>query len=228
VSRKPTPPDTVWRPIDVAPGAGPLGVYVLADPDALLDRMDDASFAASDDRMPYYALLWPAGESLAAAVAEGPDLAGRAVLDLGSGAGAVAFAAARRGARVTALDWAPEAEPLVRAGAARLALALERVVTCDWRRAPADLGRFDLILAADVLYEARNAEPVARFLAARLTPAGETWLADPGRLHARAFPEVAAAAGLRHLETRALPARAHGVAVTLSRFAAGERPTAPA
>jgi predicted nicotinamide N-methyase len=223
VSQKPIPPATVWQPIEVAPGAGPLGVYVLADPDALLDTMDQTSFAASDDRMPYYALLWPAGESLAAAVAEGPDLASRAVLDLGSGAGAVAFAAARRGARVTALDWAPEAEPLLRAGAAHLGLTIPRVVVCDWRKAPEDLGRFDLILAADVLYEARNAEPVARFLAAHLTDGGEAWLADPGRLHAEAFHDVAAAHGLRLLGARLLPPRVHGVTVTLTRFGRGQK-----
>lgn len=221
MSQKPTPPETVWQPIEVAAGAGPLGVYVLADPDALLDTMDQTSFAESDDRMPYYALLWPAGESLAAAVAEGSDLASRTALDLGAGTGAVAFAAARRGARVTALDWAPEAEPLLRAGAAHLGLTIERMLVCDWRKAPPDLGRFDLILAADVLYEARNAAPVAQFLAAHLAPGGEAWLADPGRLHAREFPSVALAAGLVHVESHVLPARKHGTTVTLSRLARG-------
>jgi predicted nicotinamide N-methyase len=224
VSEKPTPPETIWQPIDVAPGRGPLGVYVLSDPDALLDTMDQESFAASDDRMPYYALLWPAGESLAAAVAEGPSLAGLTALDLGSGAGAVAFAAARRGARVTALDWAPEAEPLLRAGAAHLGLDLARVVLCDWRTPPPDLGRFDRILAADVLYEARNAEPVARFLVAHLADGGEAWLADPGRVHAEGFHAVAAAHGLALLGARRLPARAHDSTVTLLRFGRGEKP----
>lgn len=215
---KPTPPGTVWRAIAVPPERGPLGVYVPADPNALLDALDDASFAASDERMPYYAILWPSGESLAAAVAEGPDLAGLSALDLGSGAGAVAFAGARRGARVTALDWAPEAAPLLVRGAERLALALARIVTCDWRAAPDDLGRFERIFAADVLYEERNAEPVARFLAAHLAPAGEAWLADPGRRHAARFPAIAAAAGLAHVETRVLPPRPHGTTVTLSRY----------
>ena len=66
----PHPPDVVWREIPHA-GPGELGVFVLADPDALLDTMDDASFRASDERMPYWSLLWPAGESLASAVAAG-------------------------------------------------------------------------------------------------------------------------------------------------------------
>jgi predicted nicotinamide N-methyase len=58
---------------------------------------------------------------------------------------------------VTALDWADDAVRLLQENAARnrLALTAERA---DWRE---PLGRaFDLALAADVLYERRNVEPV--------------------------------------------------------------------
>ncbi len=215
------PPGAVWHPIEVAPGAGPLGAYVLDDPDALLDRMDDATFAASDERMPYYALLWPAGEALARAVAEGPALGGRAVLDLGCGCGAAGLAAARRGAEVTCLDWAPEAQALVEAGAERLGLRLRRFVACDWRDPPPLLGCYYRILAADVLYEERNAVPVARFLAQHLTDDGEAWITDPGRRHAEAFPTVAAARGLTLVEARALPALAESASVRLFRLRRG-------
>ena len=92
------------------------------------------------------------------------------------------------------------------------------MLTCDWRRPPADLGRFDRILAADVLYEERNAGPVATFLAAHLAPGGEAWLADPGRRHAAQFPGIAAKAGLHDVETRVLPPRAHGGTITLLRY----------
>jgi predicted nicotinamide N-methyase len=205
----------------VAEGPGPLGVYVLADPDALLDDLDDASFRASDEKMPYWALLWPAGTALAQAVLAGPDLTGRRVLDLGCGVGAEGLAAARRGASVTFLDWAAEAEPLVRASAQRQGLAVERFVTADWRCPPSDLGTFDRILAADVLYEARNARPVARFLATHLAPGGEAWLTDPGRLHARAFPGDLSTAWMQVLEQRLLPPPEPEATITLFRIARG-------
>jgi predicted nicotinamide N-methyase len=218
---KPTPPPfppTAWHALP-APGAAPFGVFVLADPDALLDGMTDESFRASDERMPYWALLWPAGAALAEAVLAGPDLAGRRVLDLGCGVGAEGLAAARRGAVVTYLDWAAEAEPLVRASSIRLGLAVERFVCADWREPPADLGTFDLVLAADVLYEARNARPVARFLATHLAPGGEAWLTDPGRLHARTFPSDLSTAWLRLVEERPLPPPEEGATITLFRIA---------
>lgn len=197
-------PPLVWRSLPFVPGRPPFGVLVLADPDALLDSMDDESFSASDERMPYYALLWPSGLALAYAVAADDSWRGKRVLDLGCGVGAEGLAAARLGAEVTYLDWAPEAAVLVALTAKRLGLAAPRCVTADWRTPPADLGRFDLVLAADVLYEARNAKPVAAFLAQHLAPRGEAWLADPGRLHARDFPAIAQEAGLSVVEVRRL------------------------
>ena len=73
-------------------------------------------------------------------------------------------------------------------------------------------------------YEARNAEPVARFLVAHLADGGEAWLTDPGRVHAEGFHAVAAAHGLALLGARRLPARAHDSTVTLLRFGRGEKP----
>jgi predicted nicotinamide N-methyase len=198
-----------------------MGVYVLADPDALLEGMDDDSFRASDERMPYYALIWPTGEALARLVLRTSGWAGRRVLDLGCGVAPEGLAAATRGARLTCLDWSAEAEPLVRKSAERLGIALERFVAADWRAPPPDLGRFERILGGDVLYEERNAIPVAAFLREHLAPEGEAWLADPGRRHAREFPVHAAAAGLYLLEERRIPCSDPEANVTLWRFVRG-------
>ncbi len=210
-------PPLAWRPLPFVLGRPPFGVYLLADPDLLLDAMDDESFSASDERMPYYALLWPSGLALAHAVAQHDEWRGRRVLDLGCGVGAGGLAAARQGALVTFLDWAPEAEVLVGLSAKRLGMAPPRCLTADWRKPPPDLGRFDVILAGDILYEARNAEPVARFLSEHLADDGEGWLTDPGRLHARDFPAVADAAGLALVEERRLPSPEPPATITLLR-----------
>ena len=94
--------------------------------------------------------------------------------------GVPSLVAAARGAQATAIDWAAEAVELLRANAARngLSVTAERA---DWR---AFGGAFDLALAADVLYEERNVEPLLELLP-RLAP--EVLLAEPGRPHAGAF-----------------------------------------
>jgi predicted nicotinamide N-methyase len=119
-------------------------------PEALID---EEAFAA-DEFLPYWAELWPAATALAEAL---PDVAGLRVVDLGCGLGLVSLVAAAKGAEVTATDWSPDAIALLRENAARNGLAVRAEVR-DWRKSWPD--RFDLALAADVLYERRNVEPV--------------------------------------------------------------------
>jgi predicted nicotinamide N-methyase len=185
-----------WR--ELAPG-GP-GVYVPADADAILAATSDDEFRATDERMPYFATLWPTGEAMAAEVLAGPDLAGLRVLDLGCGVGAVGIAAARKGGDVAFLDWEPRALALVAASLARQGLA-GRCLVADWR-APPSIGRFDRIVAADVLYEPRNLEPVVAFVREHLAPGGEAWIGDPDRAHAAGLVPRLDAAGLRFLDER--------------------------
>jgi predicted nicotinamide N-methyase len=119
-------------------------------PEALID---EEAFAR-EEFLPYWAELWPAARALAEAL---PDVAGLRVVELGCGLGVPALVAAARGADVTATDWAADAIDLLRENAARNALALAAEVR-DWREPWAE--RFDVALAADVLYEQRNVEPL--------------------------------------------------------------------
>jgi predicted nicotinamide N-methyase len=119
-------------------------------PEALID---EEAFA-HDEFLPYWAELWPAATALAEAL---PEVAGLRVIELGCGLGVPSLVAAARGAEVTAIDWSEDAVELLRANAACNGLRLIAEVR-DWRRSWPD--RFDLALAADVLYEQRNIEPV--------------------------------------------------------------------
>jgi predicted nicotinamide N-methyase len=79
------------------------------------------------------------------------------VLELGCGLGLPSLVAAARGAVVTATDWAKDAIELLRRNADRNHLVLRSEVH-DWREPWSE--EFDLVLAADVLYEQRNVEPL--------------------------------------------------------------------
>jgi predicted nicotinamide N-methyase len=194
---EPTPPASAWR--DVALPSGTLRLLAPSDPDSLLDALTDEEFRSKDERMPYWALVWPSSLVLAERVLAGGSLAGRRVLDLGSGVGLVGLAALARGAETTFLDWEPLALDLVRQSVAAAGKRAETLAV-DWRDPP-PLRPFDLVLGADVLYEERNARPVAAFLARHLVPGGEAWIADPGRRHGAGFPAVVEAAGLALVAT---------------------------
>jgi predicted nicotinamide N-methyase len=72
---------------------------------------------------------------------------------------------------------------------ARTNLDLEPEVSIlDWREPDiADIGKFDLILAADVLYERKNAAALADLVPQLLAPVAEAVFADPRRDEAPVF-----------------------------------------
>ena len=105
--------------------------------------------------------------------------------------GAPAPAAARTGAEVLATDEAPEALALAARNAAANGVEVATALA-DWSQ-PGELlarGPFDVVLAADVLYERQSVAPLLALLP-RLAP--EAWVADPGRPAAAAFLEQAEA-----------------------------------
>ena len=149
---------------------------LLRPPEA--DALIDADAFGADEFIPYWADLWPSAILLARTVA-GRSLRGARVLELGCGLGLPSLAVALAGGRALATDWAPDALGAVRLNAARNELVLDTLVS-DWRE-PAELlarGPFDLVIAADVLYERRNVMPLTELL---ITLDTEVWLADPGR-----------------------------------------------
>jgi predicted nicotinamide N-methyase len=132
-------------------GGVELDLLRPASPEALID---EEAFG-EDEFLPYWAELWPASLALAEALPQ--RLAGVRVVELGCGLGVPSLVAAARGAEVTAADWAEDALGLLQENARRNGLTV-RVELRDWREPwPA---RFELALAADVLYERRNVEPV--------------------------------------------------------------------
>jgi predicted nicotinamide N-methyase len=160
-----------------------LSVLRPRDAEALLD---EHAFE-HEEYLPYWAELWPSGVALARRLA-GRSLRGARVLELGCGLGLPSLAAALAGGRVLATDWSPGAIALLEDNAARNDAALE-TARVDWTRPGLLVERapWDLVLAADVLYERRNVEPLLALLPQLLGPRGELWLADPGRPPREAF-----------------------------------------
>ena len=87
------------------------------------------------------------------------------MLELGCGLGLPSLAAALAGGRVLATDWSPQAIELLEENAERNGAALETALV-DWADPAAIVERapWDLVLAADVLYERRNVAPLLDLL----------------------------------------------------------------
>jgi len=157
----------------------------IADLEVLLEAVDPVTFA-EDERLPYWAELWPSSVGLARYVLQHLDLSGLQVLELGCGLGLVGIAAALRGARVLCTDYEPDALAFARHNARRNACRRMRFRLVDWRR-PVLRQRYAYIFASDVIYEARNFGPLIAILQRFLARGGTAIFSDPGRLNAVPF-----------------------------------------
>ena len=177
--------------------AEPYVVLQPTDMDALLDGAADDP----EQHLPYWAELWPSGIALASAIMASPAaLSGKRVLELGCGLGATAIAALRAGADLIAADYSPESLTLCRYNTLRNTGIEPVTVRLNWRQPGPELyasagDGFPIVLAADVLYEARDIEPLLTLLDRILAPDGMLWLAEPGRPPASRFLDAARSAG---------------------------------
>jgi len=163
-------------PLTEVPDLPGVELY-LAGPRSGLGRLQ----ALNPDFMtPYWAHLWGGGLALVRYLNERPEaVAGRRVLDLGSGSGLVAIAAARAGAKaVTAIDVDPYAVVAIDLNAVRNHVPL----TSLWGDATsAPIPDVDVILVGDVFYEFGLAERMTAFLDRCLAVGLEVLVGDPWR-----------------------------------------------
>lgn len=187
--------------------------YRITHPAAADALIDEEEFAR-DEWLPYWADLWPSAVALARSLSRPsarhvPEerLAGRRVVELGCGVGLPSAVALARGARVTATDHYAAALDFAHYNA----LANLGYGPCtrllDWHAPRTEgIGCFDLVLAADVLYEERNVPALAALIPTLLAPGGEVLIADPRRKNAPSFLETMQAGAFAR-RRRSIPCR---------------------
>src|SRR5215472_13500549 len=107
---EPPAPAIIWtgtqlRPVPLAPE---IRLYQADEPIGLWERTEQAAGRTGLDP-PFWAFAWPGGQALARYLLDHPEaVRGRHAIDIASGSGLVAIAAARAGAAaVTAYDIDP-------------------------------------------------------------------------------------------------------------------------
>jgi predicted nicotinamide N-methyase len=163
--------------------------YRIVHPASVDDLLDEEDFE-HDERLPYWAELWPSAIALAHYLSH-QDLSGKRAVELGCGVGLPTVAALEHGAEVLATDHSVAAlDFAVHNARANLGLS-PATALLDWFSPElGGLPPFDLVLAADVIYERRNTGALADLIPGLLAPGGEVLVADPRRPPAPSFLEA--------------------------------------
>ena len=172
----------VLAKVSVPLAGGDISLETPRSADELINEID----FERDERLPYWADIWPSSVALAGVVsALRGD--GKRALELGCGLGLVTIAALRAGFDVLATDYYEDALLFARRNGLSATGREPRTRHADWRAFPTDVGKFDLVLASDVLYEREYATLVAEAIVATLAPGGVALVADPGRVALLSF-----------------------------------------
>lgn len=137
----------------------PLQLWLI-DPNAMQRQFTAEETQRLLAEPPYWCFCWASGLALAQWILQHPEhVAGKRVIDVGAGSGIVALAAKYAGAQIAvACDLDPIALQACRANAALNQLKLSYSSDLFSEAEP-----YDLLFAADVLYDAENLALIKRF-----------------------------------------------------------------
>ncbi|MBW8471421.1 MAG: hypothetical protein K0M67_24435 [Thiobacillus sp.] len=166
-----------------------------ADP---LGSAEDAGMGASG--WPLFGQVWPSARVLALAM-HSHAIEGKRILEIGAGLALASLVIHRRAGDVTVTDWHPLTEAFLQKNLLANGLGPLPYQAGNWALDDASgasgLGRFDLIIGSDVLYERQQPAQLARFIDQHATLHAEIIIVDPDRSNRSAFCREMAALGYR-------------------------------
>ncbi|MGE0050861.1 MAG: methyltransferase [Arcobacter sp.] len=134
-----------------------------------------------------FGVLWPSSEVLANFIYN-YDFKNKKILEVGCGIGLSSLVLNRLNADITATDYHPEAENFLDINTQLNQDDEIPFVRTSWSdKFTEKLGKFDLIIGSDLLYERNHAELLSAFINAHANQKCKVILVNPNRGHQRKF-----------------------------------------
>lgn len=166
-----------------------IRLRLLRDLDQFFDPDDSAKGGGiSREAWPLFGMVWSSSEVLAQLMLA-HDIAGKRILEVGCGMALVSHVLNARGADITAMDIHPIVGDFLENNASLNNCDPIPFLNASWGDNDLELGRFDLILGSDILYEPRHVKHLARFLNQHAKPTAEIIILDPDRGQGSNFHE---------------------------------------
>ncbi len=165
------------------------------------DKGEARRLGISSATWPLFGVVWDAGQVLARIMWD-YDIEGKKILEVGCGIGLSSLLLNHRRADITATDYHPEAGRFLRENVRLNKGTPIPFIRTAWEERGSGLGRFDLIIGSDLLYEEPHSWQLARFIHRRANPRCKVIIVDPGRGHHNRFCREMDALGYVHRQTR--------------------------
>lgn len=166
-----------------------LSINKVDNLDELVDKVSDDEFN-KDERMPYWAELWPSAIGLSRFIIKNPELfRQKNILELGCGLGLTSMVLMLQNpASLLCTDYENDALVLARKNFSKNQVCQPHFKWLDWRK-PQLNKKYEIIIASDVLYEERFFQPLLDLMYNYLEKNGRIIIAEPNRKIAVSFFE---------------------------------------
>ena len=147
----------------------------FSDPDGAAEAL-----GISDASWPLFGIVWPSGMVLANHMMT-YQTKGKRILEIGCGIGISSLLLNERLDDITATDYHPEVEGFLNRNTSLnngKPIAFQRI---DWAADNNSLGRFDIIIGSDLLYEDQHVKLLADFIRNHANENCAVVIVDPGR-----------------------------------------------
>lgn len=150
---------------------------------------------------PIFGIVWDSSQVLAHFMLD-YEIKGKRILEVGCGMALSSLMLNGRNADITATDYHPEVEAFL-----TINILLNEgkdipFVCADWANGESGLGKFDVIIGSDLLYERDHVDLLSRFIDQHSQTQCEVIIVDPGRSQHARFSKKMISLGYSHSQSK--------------------------
>jgi len=161
------------------------------------DEGKAADLGISSASWPHFGVIWQSGHVLAHIMSD-YDVSNKRILEVGCGIGLASLVLNHRKEDISATDHHPEAEDFMQQNTELNEDRDIPFVCTGWTDEESCLGKFDLIIGSDILYEGEHVKQLSQFIDQHAHDSAEVILVDPGRGHHAKFSKAMVKLGYTH------------------------------
>lgn len=179
-----------------------IHVRSLRDRQQFSDPLGEAeALGISSAQWPLFGVIWDSSEVLAHEMIDF-DIQGKRILEVGCGMALSSLLLNSRHADITATDYHPETGSFLVENTSLNNGAKIPYLRTRWEDANQGLGKFDLVIGADLLYERPHIELLSAFINRHVHDRCEIIIVDPGRGNHSAFSKKMVSLGYAHSQSK--------------------------